>query len=83
MIIAPTNAIHTFFMKFPIDVIFAAKDGTIVKVRPALGPWGIAVALRGHAVIEMMAGTLNVAEIRKGDRVLVGRTAAGVRDSAT
>src|SRR5437879_6100754 len=53
LIIAPTNAIHTFFMKFPIDVIFAAKDGTIVKVRTALGPWGMAVALRGHAVIEM------------------------------
>jgi len=31
MIIAPSNAIHTFFMKFPIDVLFVAKDGRVVK----------------------------------------------------
>src|SRR5262245_10071395 len=44
MIIAPTNAIHTFFMKFPIDVLFVAKDGRVLKIRHAVPPWRIAAA---------------------------------------
>src|SRR5262249_8307417 len=44
MIIAPTSAIHTFFMKFAIDVLFVAKDGSIVKTRESLGPWRVTAA---------------------------------------
>ena len=58
MIIAPTNAIHTWFMKFDIDVIFAARDGRVLKVRHAMRPWRMAAALRGFAVVELAAGTL-------------------------
>lgn len=57
MLIAPTNAIHTFFMKFAIDVAFVAKDGRIVKISPALPPWRMSAAWGGFAVIEMAAGS--------------------------
>ena len=33
LVIAPTNAIHTFFMRFAIDVAFVARDGRVLKVR--------------------------------------------------
>ena len=58
MVLAPTNAIHTWFMKFDIDVIFVARDGRVLKVRHALRPWRMAAALRGFAVVELAAGTL-------------------------
>lgn len=58
MIIAPTNAIHTWFMKFDIDVMFVARDGRVLKVRHAMRPWRMAAALRGFAVVELAAGTL-------------------------
>ena len=58
MIIAPTNAIHTWFMKFDIDVMFVARDGRVLKVCHAMRPWRMAVALRGFAVVELAAGTL-------------------------
>lgn len=67
MVIAPTNAIHTFFMKFPIDVAFVARDGRIVKVREALGPWRIAAAWGGYSVVEMAAGALRRTDTRVGD----------------
>src|SRR5437763_1839744 len=56
IVIAPTNAIHTWFMRFAIDVVFAARDGTVVGLRRALRPWRIAVALRAFCAIELAAG---------------------------
>jgi len=67
MLIAPTNAVHTFFMRFPIDIAFVSRDGLIVKTYAALPPWRIAAALRAHAVIEMPAGTLARNETGVGD----------------
>ena len=62
LIIAPTNAIHTWFMRFPIDVAFVARDGRVVKVRHGLRPWRMSGAIRGYAVIELPAGTLAAAD---------------------
>ncbi len=67
MLIAPTNAIHTFFMKFAIDVAFVAKDGRVVKVRPAMPAWRMAGAWGGFAVIEMAAGSFETAGTTVGD----------------
>ncbi len=58
MIIAPCAAVHTFFMQFPIDIVFAARNGRIVKARSDVRPWRITAALGSFAVIELPAGTL-------------------------
>jgi uncharacterized protein len=71
MIIAPTNAIHTFFMKFAIDVLFVAKDGHVVKARAEVRPWRMSAAWRAHAVIELPSGTLERSRVQPGDRVTV------------
>ena len=41
MILAPCSSVHTFFMKFPIDIIFVARDGRVVKIVSAVvhGGW--------------------------------------------
>jgi hypothetical protein len=71
LIIAPTSAIHTFFMRFPIDVAFVARTGRILKVRRDLPPWRIAAAWRGYAVVELPAGTLARSETGPDDTVVV------------
>ena len=71
LIIAPSNAIHTFFMQFAIDVAFVAKDGRILKTRAALRPWRVAMALRAFAVVELPAGALAQHNTRGGDRFVV------------
>ncbi len=71
LIIAPTNAIHTFFMKFPIDVAFVTRSGDVVKTRAAVQPWRMTGAFRAYAVIEMPAGALERAGTRPGDRLEV------------
>ena len=74
MIIAPSNAIHTFFMKFPIDVAFVSRDGVVRKIREAVPPWRMSAALRSYAVIEMHAGALRRANTALGDTLVIRST---------
>jgi uncharacterized membrane protein (UPF0127 family) len=71
MIIAPTSAIHTFRMRFDIDVIFLSKDGRVLKVRPHLKRGRIAAAWRAFAVVELPAGVIERSDTRPGDRLQI------------
>jgi uncharacterized membrane protein (UPF0127 family) len=71
LIIAPTNAIHTFFMQFAIDVVFANREGFVMKVCQAVRPWRLAAAWRAYAVIELAAGSLDRSATARGDRLVV------------
>ncbi len=74
MLIAPSNAVHTFFMRFRIDVAFLAKDGRVLKVRHALPGRRVTAALRAYAVAEMPEGTLLRADVRPGDTLVATPT---------
>jgi uncharacterized protein len=78
LVIAPTNAIHTFFMRFAIDVAFVARDGRVLKLRRAMPPWRIAAAWGAFAVVELAAGALDRADVRPGDQLRVDLTKAAI-----
>jgi len=67
LIIAPTNAIHTFFMRFAIDVAFVNREGRILRVRPSMPSWRVAFAARSFAVVEAPAGTFAASSTSAGD----------------
>jgi hypothetical protein len=69
LIIAPCSGIHTFFMRMPIDVVFAARDGRVVKLYRAMPAWRIAFAIGGFAAIELPSGTLDRFDTRPGDEL--------------
>lgn len=71
LVIAPCSAVHTFAMRFPIDVIFAGKDGRVIKLRHALKASRVTGALRAFAVVEMAAGAIARAGVSVGDRLFV------------
>lgn len=77
LLIAPSNAVHTFFMRFPIDIVFASKNGEIVKVRRAVPAWRMAAAWRGYAVIELMADGAEFCHLTVGRRVSVRQSIPG------
>jgi len=54
-------------MQFAIDVIYAARDGRIIKIRQSMLPGRISAALSAFATIEMAAGTAARAGIGAGD----------------
>ena len=71
LIIAPCNAVHTCFMRFPLDLAFVARDGRIVKVREHVVPWRAVIAWRAYAVVEAAAGTLGRLGVRPGEALVV------------
>jgi uncharacterized protein len=69
LIIAPCNSIHTFFMRFDIDVVFVGRDGRVLKTCSAIPRRRIAFSLGAFAAVELPAGTLARAETKAGDLV--------------
>jgi len=67
MVIAPTNAVHTWFMRFSIDLAFVDKAGRVVKTYHSVKPWRVAGALRAYAVVELAAGSLARNDTVPGD----------------
>ncbi len=72
LLIRPCNNIHTFFMKFAIDVIFVDKNFVIIKtfsnVKPfkLLGPYW-----KSTSVIEAESGFVNKNNLQIGDHLYV------------
>jgi uncharacterized protein len=71
--IVPCEAVHTFAMKFAIDLLYIDKAHRVVKVRHAVRPSRISGALRAHSVIELPAGTLAATQTERGDQLQLER----------
>lgn len=66
------NSIHTFFMKFPIDLVFINRQMVVIKtfsgVRPGRIVWPV---WRASSVIEFSEGFLIKHPIRIGEKLHV------------
>jgi uncharacterized protein len=69
LVLAPCNAIHSFRMRFPIDVLFVARDGVITKIVERLGAWRIAASFSAFATVELRAGAVGDQDLAVGDRL--------------
>ena len=66
--IVPCEGIHTFRMKFPIDVTFLGKDGRVLAVHHSLKPNRISrIVLRAQGVLELSGGRLRATDTEVGD----------------
>lgn len=64
LVLEPCNSIHTFFMRFPIDVIFASKEGKILHVIEGMKPFRISKIVKGaRYVIEVPYGVARSVKI--------------------
>lgn len=70
--IAPCESVHTFFMRFPIDLVYLDRKNRIRKVRSAVGPWRVSACLAAHSVLELPTGTIREARTVRGDTVEIG-----------
>src|SRR4051794_10404064 len=59
LLIADCRSIHTFGMRFPIDVAFLDERGRILRVEGSVGPWRLLTCRRAFAVIESPAGEID------------------------
>ena len=67
--IAPCPMIHTFFMRFPIDVVFLTRELRVARVIEDLKPWRVSPwVFSAHSVLELAGGTLK-GSVEKGDQL--------------
>ena len=76
LLLRPTGAVHTSFMRFPIDVVFLDDDLVVVHVVDELRPWRAAARRGARAVLELGAGERVRRGIRRGDRLALVPAAA-------
>ncbi len=65
--IVPCESVHTFFMRFAIDLVYLDRKNKIKKVRSAVGPWRLSACLTAHSVLELPAGTIKATQTQRGD----------------
>lgn len=71
MIFPGCKQVHTFFMQFPIDILFVNKDRKIIKVVENLLPWKISAYVKDSIdVIELPYHTIFDCRIINGDELV-------------
>ncbi len=67
--ITPCESVHTFFMKFAIDLVYLDKQKKVRKVRHAVPPWRMSACLTAHSVLELPAGSVAATGTQPGDQL--------------
>ncbi len=70
--IAPCESVHTFFMRFAIDLVYLDRKNQIKKVRSSVGPWRMSACFAAHSVLELPAGTVRATRTEAGDALEIG-----------
>jgi len=69
--IVPCQSVHTFFMRFPIDLVYLDGHKRVRKVRTAVGPGRISFCFAAQSVIELPAGTIQQTQTHRGDSLAI------------
>jgi uncharacterized protein len=71
LIIEPCNSVHTWFMRFPIDLVYIDPEGEVLKTASAVPPYRFSAVFRRNAsVIELPSGVVQRTGCKPGDRLL-------------
>jgi uncharacterized membrane protein (UPF0127 family) len=70
IVLEPCVAVHSMFMRMPIDVLYIDEHGQVLHAVSALRPWRLAPVLRSaRRVVELPAGTLSRTGTGPGDSI--------------
>ena len=69
--IVPCESVHTFFMKFAIDLVYVDRKHRVRKVRHAVPPWRMSACLAAHSIIELPAGMARETGTQAGDELAI------------
>ena len=72
LLLRPCGSVHTFFMRFPIDVVFLDRELGVVAVSPEVPPWRTARAKGAKVTLELTAGEAARRRIAPGTQLRLG-----------
>jgi uncharacterized membrane protein (UPF0127 family) len=65
--IVPCESVHTFWMQFPIDLVYIDRQRRIKKLRSNVPPWRLSACLSAHSILELPSGTIQSTSTQVGD----------------
>jgi uncharacterized membrane protein (UPF0127 family) len=75
--IVPSRGVHTFWMRFAIDLAVLDDAGVVIDIVEVMKPWRVRLPRKGTAgALELPAGTLQRTGTRIGHRIELERSAA-------
>lgn len=69
--IYPCESVHTFAMRFPIDLVYLDRNCVVKKVRSSVRPGRLSACLSARSVIELPAGTVASTGTLAGDHISI------------
>ena len=69
LLLRPASAVHTCFMRFPIDAVFLDRDLIVLGIADGLEPWRAAARWGAKAVLELPAGFSASSGLQVGDEL--------------
>jgi len=69
LVLRPSFSVHTWFMNFPIDVVFVDADQVVLKIASGLKPFRTSSCRGAREVIELPAGECDARGLTVGDRI--------------
>jgi len=71
LVLVPCRAMHTWFMRFALDIIFFSREGRVVRMAAQVKPfrmvWG---GWPAWGVMEMQSGWFPWAHLKEGDQLI-------------
>ena len=67
--IAPCESVHSFGMKFAIDVVYLDRKKKVRKVRKNMVPFRVSACLTAHSVLELPVGVIEASRTQAGDQL--------------
>ena len=68
--ISPSHGVHTFAMRFPIDVVYLDRARIVIHVEEELQPWRLAaLRIQSASVLELPIGAIRESQTALGDQV--------------
>ena len=67
--IVPCEAVHSFGMKFAIDVVYLDRKKRVRKIRKNLVPRRLSACLTAHSVLELPVGAIDSSRTEAGDQL--------------
>jgi uncharacterized membrane protein (UPF0127 family) len=67
--IAPCEAVHSFGMKFAIDLVYLDRKKKVRKIRREMVPRRLSACLTAHSVLELPVGAIDASRTEPGDQL--------------
>ncbi|MFH1515521.1 MAG: DUF192 domain-containing protein [bacterium] len=66
LMLIPCNSVHTFFMRFPVDLVFIDQNGRILYEERNMSPGNVMYPVKdAWGVLELKGGKLGTLNIKK------------------